>query len=261
MGPGDWGGQWGDAAWDPPLHQPAHRCDPAGSRAGVIMPWHGRASIACRRISPSEELKLIPREWIPREWISRVFSTLGQPVPNPAASPGCCNSRSPFICTHAACLPSPLALPQHSQKPVCQPRASPTGSTALLGSTRHAGSPCAPPAAPTLSSIPTMGQRCQPYSSPCPTHPLIPPGRLIVQQGLAWCLDGHRLVPAAPVPAFRAMPVPPIPGRQKEGVGWVHLGGSAHWGQGIPPQAGTDPSPVLAGAAGMPGLVGISRVL
>lgn len=64
-------------------------------------------------------------------------------------------------------------------------------------------------------------RRCEgqqaPWQPPAHPHPLVPPRRLVVQQGLARRLDGHRLVPAAPVPALGAVPVPPVPGEGQRG--------------------------------------------
>lgn len=51
------------------------------------------------------------------------------------------------------------------------------------------------------------------------TDPVLSAGRLCVQQWLSGRLDGHRFVTTtATVSTFRAMTVPPIPGRQIQEV-------------------------------------------
>lgn len=240
MGAQGWGGWWRDGARDPPwvinalARLSRHR--PVGTERGAGANPQG-----------ADPQGADPQGADPQG----VFHP-GQPVPTPAASTGHPNSQSPFNCSRAAHPPSPTAL---------SGAASSTGPAQparrlCWGAPGMPGAPHALLAAPTLSSIPVAGLRCQPHPSPCPTHPLVPPGGLVVQQGLARCLDGHRLVPTAPVPAFGAMPVPPVPGRQRGEKVVAPVVAAPTCARG-PPWACTDPSPVLAGAAGVPGFVGI----
>ena len=105
--------------------------------------------------------------------------------------------------------------------------------------------------------------------------PLIPSRGLIVQQGLPWSLDRHRLVPPAPVSALRAVSVPAVPAAEGQGNGHGRSRGGPVLLSGqpqpaspvvLPPRSPTCVSPhahppVLAGAAGVARLVGVARVL
>lgn len=93
--------------------------------------------------------------------------------------------------------------------------------------------------APGAAGIPPSG--FQPRSlPPLPAHPLVPPRGFVVQQRLSRRLDRHGFVPARPIPAFGAVPLPPIPGKRRKkkmgsGMGTpTGMGSPTERGQGTP---------------------------
>lgn len=129
----------------------------------------------------------------------------------------------------------------------------------------------APP--PWWASASPGSGNTRPAPHPPGAHPLIPASGLIVQQGLPWSLDRHRLIPAAPISALRAVSVPSISAAGARGTGTERSRG----GPGLLTTTHTPPaphvpagashlprppgSPVLSGAAGVARLVGVARVL
>ena len=169
--------------------------------------------------------KSIPRELIPKASIPR-DQILKAPIPKkplPKASiPRELIPREPIPreLIPKASIPREL-IPR---KPI--PRELIPKAFSTLGSGRAAHAASSSP-----STCPPCPDTHNSHFPPPHSHPLIPPGRFVVQQRLSRCLDGHRLVPTAPIPALGAMPVPSVPARHRVGS---RVGARPGWGPRTP---------------------------